>query len=59
MSLGDLVRNLVGVVAIFYRDFDYSPGLVKLGHIDWGIEALAGSSGEFTVTITRSNEPAG
>jgi len=43
-----------GHLAIFYEDFDYSPGLVKLGGIDSGIEALAGSSGEVTVTISRS-----
>jgi hypothetical protein len=43
-----------GNLAIFYRDFDYSPGLVKLGRIDSGIEALAASSGEVTVTVSRS-----
>jgi hypothetical protein len=43
-----------GNLAIFYEDFDYSPGLVKLGRIDSGIEALAGSSGEITVTVSRS-----
>jgi hypothetical protein len=43
-----------GNLAIFYEDFDYSPGLVKLGRIDSGIEALAGSSGELTVTVSRS-----
>jgi hypothetical protein len=43
-----------GNLAIFYRDFDYSPGLVKLGRIDSGIEVLAGSSGEVTVTVPRS-----
>jgi hypothetical protein len=47
-----------GNLAIFYRDFDYSPGLVTLGRIDAGIEALAGSGGDVTVTITRSDEPA-
>jgi hypothetical protein len=43
-----------GNLAIFYQDFDYSPGLVQLGRIDSGIEALAGSSGEVTVTVSRS-----
>jgi hypothetical protein len=43
-----------GNLAIFYEDFDYSPGLVKLGRIDSGIEALAASSGETTVTLSRS-----
>jgi hypothetical protein len=43
-----------GNLAIFYRDFGYSPGLVRLGRIDSGIEALAASSGEVTVTVSRS-----
>lgn len=30
-----------GNIAIFYKDFRYSPGLVKLGVIDTGLEALA------------------
>jgi hypothetical protein len=44
-----------GNLAIFYRDFDYSPGLVKLGSIDSGIEALAGLSGDVTVTVKRDD----
>jgi len=43
-----------GNLAIFYEDFDYSPGLVKLARIDSGIEALAAGSGEVTVTVSRS-----
>jgi hypothetical protein len=43
-----------GNLAIFYRDFGYSPGLVRLGRIDSGIETLAASSGEVTVTVSRS-----
>nr|WP_199578887.1 cyclophilin-like fold protein [Bosea vaviloviae] len=39
-------RNL----AIFYRDFDYSPSLVRLGTIKDGVEALAGP-GPLDVTI--------
>jgi hypothetical protein len=42
-----------GNLAIFYRDFDYSPGLVKLGRIDSGIEELADSSGDLVITVTR------
>jgi hypothetical protein len=48
-----------GNLAIFYRDLGHSRGLIDLGRIDSGVEALAGSSGDFTVTITRSDEPAG
>jgi hypothetical protein len=40
-----------GNLAIFYRDFDYSAGLVKLGSIDSGIEALARVGEGTTVTI--------
>jgi hypothetical protein len=43
-----------GNLAIFYEDFEYSPGLVKLGRIKSGIEALAGSSGEVTIRVSRS-----
>jgi hypothetical protein len=42
-----------GNLAIFYRDFDYSLGLVKLGRIDSGIEELADSSGDLVITVTR------
>jgi hypothetical protein len=53
-----LVRPITPCLDAWYRDFDSSGGLVTLGRIDAGIEALAGSSGDFTVTITRSDEPA-
>lgn len=39
-----------GNLAIFYRDFGYAKGLVKLGRIDSGIEALA-VPGALKVTI--------
>ena len=39
-----------GNLAIFYRDFGYAKGLVKLGRIDSGIEAL-GVPGALKVTI--------
>jgi hypothetical protein len=29
-----------GNLALFYKDFEYSPGLVKLGRLDAGVEAL-------------------
>lgn len=38
-----------GNLAIFYRDFGYANGLVKLGRIDSGIENLAGKRGDFVV----------
>jgi hypothetical protein len=39
-----------GSLAIFYKDFGYSNGLVKLGRIDSGIEALS-VRGSLKVTI--------
>lgn len=41
-----------GNLAIFYRDFDYSPGLVRLGTIVSGIEALKQSGTLATVIET-------
>jgi hypothetical protein len=43
-----------GNLAIFYRDFGYAAGLVKLGHIDAGVEAL-NVSGPVQVTIAVEN----
>lgn len=34
-----------GNIAIFYKDFDYSSGLVKIGRIESGIETLQEASG--------------
>jgi hypothetical protein len=40
-SIGDIAYySPWGNLAIFYRDFRYSSGLIKLGKIDSGIEAL-------------------
>jgi hypothetical protein len=44
-------------ITIFYGDWHYSPGLIQLGKIDFGIEEfsdkLASMSDEFTVTIEK------
>jgi hypothetical protein len=40
-----------GNLAVYYRDFGYSSGLVKLGSIDSGVEELATMSGDIVVTI--------
>jgi hypothetical protein len=40
-----------GNLAIFYRDFGYSRGLVKLGSIEGDTEFLAGLDGETSATI--------
>ena len=45
-----------GNLAIFHRDFGYSNGLVILGKIDSGIEALS-VPGSIRVTIEPVSEP--
>jgi hypothetical protein len=52
-SVGDIAYYAPwGNLAIFYKDFGYSRGLIGLGRIDSGIEAL-NVSGSLTVTIER------
>ncbi|HXK47738.1 MAG TPA: cyclophilin-like fold protein [Deltaproteobacteria bacterium] len=47
-SVGDITYySPWGNLAIFYRDFGYAKGLIKLGSIDGGIEKLAGLHGDF------------
>jgi len=46
-----------GNLAIYYRDFGYSKGLVKLGHIQSGIEKLAAARGEFAVRLELAEKP--
>jgi len=50
-SVGDITYYAPwGNLALFYRDFGYSTGLIKLGKIDSGVEALA-RPGPLRVTI--------
>jgi hypothetical protein len=52
-SVGDIAYYAPwGNLAIFYKDFGYSRGLIGLGWIDSGIEALS-VPGSLTVTIER------
>ena len=52
-SVGDIAYYAPwGNLAIFYKDFGYSKGLVQLGRIDSGIEALSVPGG-LKVTIER------
>jgi hypothetical protein len=46
-----------GNLAIFYRDFEYSRGLVKLGHIEPGIEKLAGARSDLAVRFELAEAP--
>jgi hypothetical protein len=43
-----------GNLAIFYRPFGHSKGLVKLGTIDGGINALTAADGDLVTTIERA-----
>jgi hypothetical protein len=45
-----------GNLALFYRDFAYARGLVRLGRIEAGFERLAGG-GALSVRIERVKEP--
>ncbi|MGQ0674440.1 MAG: cyclophilin-like fold protein [Hyphomicrobium sp.] len=52
-SVGDITYYAPwGNLAIFYRDFRYSRGLIQLGRINSGIEAL-NVPGKLKVTIKR------
>ena len=44
-----------GNLALFHKDFRHSPGLVKLGRIDQGIEALR-ITGSAVVTIEQEGD---
>ena len=43
-----------GNLAIFYKGSGYASGLVKLGSIASGVEALANQQGNFAATIERA-----
>lgn len=52
-SVGDIAYYAPwGNLAIYYRDFGYSSGLIILGKIDGGMEAFSGS-GSLNVTIEQ------
>ncbi|MBS4218239.1 hypothetical protein KHA96_07930 [Bacillus sp. FJAT-49711] len=53
-SVGDFTYYAPwGNLAIFYKDFGYSNGLIKLGKIESGIEKLESVHGNFTVEIEK------
>jgi hypothetical protein len=55
-SAGDITYySPWGNLALFYKDADYADGLVKLGTIDTGLEAL-NRPGSFKATISRIDE---
>jgi hypothetical protein len=53
-SVGDFTYySPWGNLAIFYREFGFASGLIKLGKIEFGIEKIAGVKGNFTVNIEK------
>jgi len=51
-SVGDIAYYAPwGNLAIFYKDFGYAKGLIKLGSIESGIEKLAKMQGEFDAIL--------
>lgn len=44
-----------GNLSVFYKDFRYSESLIKLGHIESGIEEIAAMSGDFSAVIEASD----
>ena len=56
-EVGDLTYYAPwGNLAIFYRDFGYAKGLVKLGRIDSGLELLSGADG-LPLRVERAEPP--
>jgi hypothetical protein len=56
-SVGDIAYYAPwGNIAIYYKDFGYSEGLIILGHIISGIEELTGKNDDFAVTIEPVTE---
>lgn len=54
-SIGDITLYAPwGNLAIFYRDFPWSRGLIPLGRITSGVEKLAALRGNFKVTFEQA-----
>ena len=43
-----------GNLCIFYQDFRYSQSLIKLGHVESGMDILSGMCGDFTVSLEKA-----
>ena len=41
-----------GNLAVFYKDREYASGIIYMGHIESGIEALEGMNGDFDAVVT-------
>ncbi|MGN0681070.1 MAG: cyclophilin-like fold protein [Candidatus Fimisoma sp.] len=40
-----------GNLSIFYKDFRYSDGLIKLGHVNSGMDIISGINEDFSATL--------
>lgn len=53
-DVGDFCRYAPwGNLSVFYRDFRYSKDLIMLGHIDSGLDLIAGQTGNFSATLQK------
>ena len=43
-----------GNLSIFYQDFRYSDSLIKLGHIDSGMEIISSMNEDFSATLEKA-----
>jgi hypothetical protein len=50
-DVGDIAYYAPWGNLVYYTDFGYSSGLVKLGRIESGVDELARMSGDFNITI--------
>jgi len=56
-SVGDLALYAPwGNLVIYYKDFNYSSGLIRLGHFESGIDILSEIKGNFTATLDVVDE---
>lgn len=44
-----------GNLSIFYQDFQYSDGLILLGHIDSSMDLLSSHDGDFSAVLEKAN----
>ncbi len=54
-DIGDLCLYAPwGNLSIFYQDFRYSDSLIKLGHIDSGMEIMSSMNEDFSATLEKA-----
>ncbi|MGN0295097.1 MAG: cyclophilin-like fold protein [Lachnospiraceae bacterium] len=44
-----------GNLSVFYQDFRYSNSLIRLGHIDSGMDVISGMNGDFSATLEAAD----